>query len=167
MIGVSPKYAAQAPVKSWLARLNPPASCSMAKLTVLFACRAAGVLLAANALANADCAAAADCELAVVLMAAAELVSTSTPKAAAARNQTLLCISFPPLGVRPETSTAAPDHSDTRCAFVSALGRRWRDLVSAAPRKCAAGRARGRGSAPAARGTSEGARCRGPAGAPR
>src|SRR5437763_1438578 len=72
MTGVSPKYAAQAPVKSMLARLNPPASCSMAKLTVLFACRAAGVLLAANAFANADCAAVAGCELAVVPLAGAE-----------------------------------------------------------------------------------------------
>src|SRR5437879_2052825 len=100
MTGVSPKYAAQAPVKSSFARLNPPASCSMAKLTVLFAWRAAGVLFAASALANADCAAV--CAPAVVVMAAAELASASTPRAAAARNQTLLCISFPPLSVRPE-----------------------------------------------------------------
>src|SRR5689334_6853207 len=111
MTGVSPKYAAQAPVKSWLARLNPPASCSMAKFTVVFAWRAAGVLFAANAFANADCA--ADCELVVVLMAAAEPANASTPTAAAARNQTLLCIAFPPLGVRPEPSTAAPARSDT------------------------------------------------------
>src|SRR5438477_11547875 len=102
MTGVSPKYAAQAPVKSMLARLNPPASCSMAKLTVLFAWRAAGVLFAARALANADCAAVAGCELAVGVMAAAELASASTPRAAAARNQTLPCISFPPLRVRPD-----------------------------------------------------------------
>src|SRR3954453_5616439 len=115
MTGVSPKYAAQAPVKSWLARLNPPASCSMAKLTVFFAWRAAGVRgMLANAFAN-EAFFATDCELVVVLMAAAELASASTATtAAAARNQTLLCIAFPPLGVRPEPSTAAPARSDTR-----------------------------------------------------
>src|SRR4249919_2821549 len=115
MIGVSPKYAAQAPVKSWFARLNPPASCSMAKLTVFFAARAAGVRgMAANALAKEDFATTA-CEPVVVLMAAAELASASTAtRAAAARNQTLLCIAFPPFGVRREHSTAAPARSDTR-----------------------------------------------------
>src|SRR2546421_11752623 len=140
MTGVSPKYAAQAPVKSMLARLNPPASCSMAKLTVLFACRAAGVLLAANAFANADCAAVAGCELAVVLMAAAELASASTATtAAAARNQALLCITFPPLGVRPEPSTAAPARSDTRRASGIALRRRLRNLVNPKAKKPACG----------------------------
>src|SRR6476646_4111539 len=99
MTGVSPKYAAQAPVKSWLARLNPPASCSMAKLTVFFAARAAGVRgTLAYPSANEEVAR-ASVLLAVVLWAAAELASASTPiRAAAARNQTLLCIAFPPLG---------------------------------------------------------------------
>src|SRR3954453_16784156 len=114
MTGVSPKYAAQAPVKSWLARLNPPASCSMAKLTVFFAWRAAGVRgMLASPFANEDFA--TECELVVVRMAAAELARASTATTAvAARNQTLLCIAFPPLGVRPEPSTAAPARSDTR-----------------------------------------------------
>src|SRR5215471_5632390 len=111
MIGVSPKYAAQAPVKSMFARLNPPASCSMAKLRVFFAARAAGVRgTLARTFTDEDFAAVRE---PVVVMAAAELASASTPRAAAARNQTLLCITFPPLGVRQEPSTAAQARSNT------------------------------------------------------
>src|SRR4029077_13437047 len=110
MTGVSPKYAAQAPVKSMFARLNPPASCSMAKLTIFFAWRAAGVRgTLASCLANDDFAAVRE---PVVVMAAAEPANASTPGAAAASNQTLLCIAFPPLGVHREPSTAAPARSD-------------------------------------------------------
>jgi hypothetical protein len=73
----------------------------MAKLTVFFAARAAGVRgTFANALAKEDFAAVR--EPVVVLIAAAEPASARTPTAAAARNQTLLCIAFPPLGVRRE-----------------------------------------------------------------
>src|SRR5512133_3870230 len=112
MTGVSPKYAAQAPVKSMFARLNPPASCSMAKLRVFFTARAEGVRgTLASALAEEDVELAR--EAVGALMAAAEPANASTPTAAAARNQTLLCIAFPPLGVRQEPSTAAQARSNT------------------------------------------------------